>query len=175
MPFTFWATSTHSWGILHFSFTDISKSFSTKLLFIYSSPNLYECLRFPRSRYRIIADGPIESHELHGSRSLCVASLPSSVTAALLSSVLSTNLLSALNLIVIDVKQYQLQYRPQRDIICHWISSSSLNMVIQPIPYQWGPILQINAPLLFRGRTVWSHCTIRSRGHQLFFLYPPML
>ncbi|KAK4831169.1 hypothetical protein QYF61_015639 [Mycteria americana] len=84
----FWAAHAHYQVMLSFSSTNTPKSFSSGLLSIHSLPSLYLCLGLPRPMCRTLHLALLNfmrftwSHSSSLSRSLWMASFPSSVSVA---------------------------------------------------------------------------------------------
>ena len=95
----FWAVSTHCRVMLSFLSSRIPKSFSSGLLSMHSPPTLYLCLALPPPMCRTLHLALLnflrftQAHPSSLSRSLWMASLPSSMSTTLHSLVLSANLL----------------------------------------------------------------------------------
>jgi len=94
-----WAASAHCWVMSSFLSTSRPKSFSSGLLSIHSLPSLYLYLGLPQPRCRTLHLALLnlmrltQAHLSSLSRSLWMASLPSSMSATSRSLVLSANML----------------------------------------------------------------------------------
>ena len=101
-----WAARTHWQLMLNFSSIDTPKSFSSELLSSHSLPNLYLCLVFPFSRCRTLHLALLNfmrlawAHLSSLSRSLWIASLPSSMSTTTQLGVICKLVESTLNPIV---------------------------------------------------------------------------